>query len=46
MDCPPVLEALTAIWDNPAFRCSGIGGDFTLPGCVEYQELHADGGLT
>ena len=46
VDCPPVLAALTAIWGGDAsFTCSGVGGDFVLPGCVEYQALHADGGL-
>ncbi len=45
VDCPPVLAVLTEIWGGPNFRCSGVGGDFVLPGAVEYQELHADGGL-
>ena len=46
VDCPPVLAALRAIWGGDAsFTCSGVGGDFVLPGCVEYQALHADGGL-
>lgn len=45
VDCPPVLAILTAIWGDANFRCSGVGGDFVLPGAVEYQELHADGGL-
>ena len=45
VDCPPVLAVLTEIWGASNFRCSGVGGDFVLPGAVEYQELHADGGL-
>ena len=46
VDCPPVLAALTEIWGgNPSFKVSSIGGDFVMPGAVEFQELHADGGL-
>jgi len=29
-----------AIFESPEFSCSGYGGDFVLPGCVEYQHLH------
>ena len=41
-----MLKILTSIWGSPAFTCSGIGGDFVLPGAVEYQNLHRDGSPT
>ena len=40
-------EVLRAIWGSDGFICtSGAnnGGDFVLPGCVEYQHLHRDMG--
>ncbi len=40
-------EVLRTIWGNDGFICtSGAnnGGDFVLPGCVEYQPLHRDMG--
>ena len=46
IDCEPVLKILASIWGSPAFTCSGIGGDFVLPGAVEYQNLHRDGSPT
>lgn len=43
---PPVLHTvLRAIWGSSDFVCRGgahSGGDFVLPGCVEYQPLHRD----
>lgn len=45
IDCPPVLECLTEIWGSGGFTCSGYGGDFVLPGAVEYQQMHRDGGI-
>eukprot|EP01050_Picozoa_sp_SAG11_P025482 SAG11_NODE_5766_length_1467_cov_1.391813_1_plen_246_part_00 len=44
VDSPAVLEVLETIWENPLFTCTGFGGDFVLPGCTEYQELHRDMG--
>ena len=40
-----MLECLTAIWGASDFTCDGYGGDFVLPGAVEYQRLHSDGGF-
>ena len=40
VDAPVVLEVLAAIFESPDFRLKGIGGDFVLPGCVQYQHLH------
>ena len=40
-------EVLREIWGSDGFICtSGAnnGGDFVLPGCVEYQNLHRDMG--
>jgi hypothetical protein len=42
VDPPAVLEAVEAIFESPLFTCSGYGGDFVLPGCVEMQHLHRD----
>jgi hypothetical protein len=44
IDPPPVLAAVEQIFESPLFRCSGYGGDFVLPGCVEFQHLHRDMG--
>ena len=32
-----VLEVLEAIFESPLFTCSGYGGDYVLPGAVEFQ---------
>ena len=42
IDPPAVLATLEAIYGTPDFYCAGYGGDFVLPGCVEYQHLHMD----
>jgi hypothetical protein len=42
VDLPALTPALTAIFDSPEYICRGGGGDFCLPGAVEYQALHAD----
>ena len=42
IDPPPVLAVLEAIWGSKDFRLQGIGGDFALPGCTQYQHLHRD----
>jgi ectoine hydroxylase-related dioxygenase (phytanoyl-CoA dioxygenase family) len=38
---PPVTRALCAIFGTNAYRCTGLAGDFCLPGS-DYQKLHAD----
>jgi hypothetical protein len=35
---------LSAIYATDDYRCCGCGGDFALPGAVEYQNLHSDMG--
>ena len=40
IDPPAVLEVVEAIFESPLFTCSGYGGDYVLPGCVEFQQLH------
>ena len=37
--CAQVLEA---IFESPHFRLHDLGGDYVLPGCVQYQRLHQD----
>ena len=44
IDPPPLLAVLTAIYGADDFLCCGCGGDFVLPGAVEYQNLHSDMG--
>jgi hypothetical protein len=38
------LAVIEAIFESPNFRSGGYGGDFVMPGCVEYQQLHIDVG--
>ena len=40
IDNPVALTVLEAIFQSPSFSCSGWGGDFVLPGAVEFQHLH------
>ena len=42
IDPPPVLAVLEAIFQSPDFTLQGIGGDFVLPGCCQWQHLHRD----
>jgi ectoine hydroxylase-related dioxygenase (phytanoyl-CoA dioxygenase family) len=42
VDLPRLTPIITAIFGAPTYACSGGGGDFCLPGAVEYQRLHAD----
>jgi hypothetical protein len=42
IDPPAVLAVVEAIFESPLFTCSGYGGDFVLPGCTHYQQLHRD----
>ena len=41
VDPPKTLEALAAIFGSEDFRCENVGGDFILPGGVDYQDLHS-----
>ena len=40
VDPPKVLAVVRAIFGSDDFRCCMIGGDFILPGGVDYQDLH------
>jgi len=42
VDLPKVTPILEAIFESPDYLCRGGGGDFCLPGAVEYQPLHSD----
>ena len=42
LDPPVLLDVLTEIYGGGEFLCCGAGGDFCLPGAVEYQPLHSD----
>jgi hypothetical protein len=42
VDPPVVLEVLRSIFQSNDFRLENLGGDYALPGCVEYQNLHQD----
>ncbi len=42
IDLPSVTPILEAIFESPDYICRGGGGDFCLPGAVEYQPLHSD----
>ena len=44
IDNPIALTVLEAIFESPGFCCSGTGGDYVLPGAVEFQHLHRDMG--
>lgn len=39
---PTVTPLVSAIFESSDYICRGGGGDFCLPGAVEYQPLHAD----
>ena len=45
VDPPALKPVLTAIFGTPDYvnRTAASGGDFVLPGCLNYQALHADG---
>jgi len=38
---PTTLPILDAIWGSPDYRCTGGGGDYSVPG-AKIQPLHAD----
>ncbi|MFT7246331.1 MAG: ectoine hydroxylase-related dioxygenase (phytanoyl-CoA dioxygenase family) [Candidatus Azotimanducaceae bacterium] len=42
LDLPTLTPVMTAIFGSREYRCSGGGGDFCLPGAVNYQPLHSD----
>jgi hypothetical protein len=42
VDPPRVLAVLEAIFDSADFHLHDLGGDFVLPGCTQYQQLHMD----
>ena len=42
IDPEPLRAVLTAIYGTDDYLCAGCGGDFCLPGAVEYQGLHSD----
>ncbi|MDA0790104.1 MAG: phytanoyl-CoA dioxygenase family protein [Proteobacteria bacterium] len=44
LDLPTVTPILTAIFGSDEYISRGGGGDFCLPGAVEYQPLHSDMG--
>jgi hypothetical protein len=44
LDLPTVTPILTAIFGSADYISRGGGGDFCLPGAVEYQQLHSDMG--
>ncbi|MEM7092794.1 MAG: phytanoyl-CoA dioxygenase family protein [Actinomycetota bacterium] len=44
IDLPTVTPIVSAIFGAPDYHLRGGGGDFCLPGAVEYQRLHADMG--
>jgi hypothetical protein len=41
IDLPTLRPVLTRIL-GAGYTCRSVGGDFSLPGCVDYQELHLD----
>ena len=44
LDLETVTPILTAIFGSPKYIARGGGGDFCLPGAIEYQSLHSDMG--
>ena len=42
IDLPKVTAILTALFGSPDYIARGGGGDFCLPGAVQYQPLHSD----
>jgi hypothetical protein len=42
IDLPTITPILTAIFGSPNYISRGGGGDFCLPGAVDYQSLHSD----
>lgn len=44
IDLPTVTPILKALFGSPNYISRGGGGDFCLPGAVDYQPLHSDMG--
>lgn len=44
IDLPTVTPILTSIFDSKDYIARGGGGEFCLPGAVDYQPLHSDMG--
>lgn len=42
IDLPTVTPILTSIFDSTDYIARGGGGDFCLPGAIDYQPLHSD----
>lgn len=42
IDLPTITPILTAIFESRQYIARGGGGDFCLPGAVDYQVLHSD----
>lgn len=41
IDLPTTLPILDHIWNSSAYRCMGVGGDYSVPG-AKIQHLHSD----
>ncbi|MBV7339720.1 phytanoyl-CoA dioxygenase family protein [Chloroflexi bacterium TSY] len=46
VDLPTTTPILKEIFGSSDYRVWGSGGDLSLPGAIEYQHAHADGGDT
>lgn len=44
VDLPTLTPIITAIFESSDYIVRAVGGDFCLPGAVEYQPLHSDVG--
>ena len=42
LDLPTLTPIITALFNSADYHARGGGGDFCLPGAVEYQPLHSD----
>lgn len=42
IDLPAVTPIITEIFGSDDYICRGGGGDFCLPGAIDYQRLHSD----
>lgn len=44
LDLPTLTPIVSAIFESTDYHARGGGGDFCLPGAIEYQPLHSDMG--